>query len=60
MAQFTADIKYAVEGRVIKRAQTLVKDHEQATELRQKINQSATLLLNFVKNQLEPQLTLNT
>lgn len=53
------DVKYAVEGKAVKRAHALVKSHDDAAELKDKINQCAALLLGFLKNQLEPQLTLS-
>lgn len=58
-AQFVADAKYAIEGRTVKRVLTLIKNCEDAAELKDKVNQCAALVLNFIKNGIEPKLTLS-
>jgi hypothetical protein len=60
-ALFIGDLKYAIEGRIVKKLHALIKAQklqEQSVEQRDKVNQCAALLMRFLSTELEPKLIL--
>ncbi|RYH13605.1 hypothetical protein EON65_35265 [archaeon] len=55
---FVSDLRYAIEGRVVKKMQELVKGQENAQQMKEKITQCTKLLLDFIQKDLEPCLVL--